>query len=394
MCDFFFASVARRRRSNGGRRGQSVSARVATRVADRQGVAVAPRRVPKNRRAPRRAPARLNADSAFVTKKRRSALRAPRRAERPRAFETRSERVDDAVRRRSSGAARARAGPRGQSGGSTKDEGACVASRRTSFACMGACAMVAPSQILGACVVSWDANVRVVGHARDARGREPWTRGGRPGGARGTLSRGRAARARRMAGGGRSDTTCSRGRSSYSRRVCKKKNTWQNLESRGDSLWANSHDGLRRDFRIFENVASARLARLAFLGELSASNARGEVPQSRVGRGSSARFTERGRRAWGAALAGRHGRVSPRRVLGEVRRRGARGARARVDRAGAGPESDERSLRGESPGGGGRGVGDARPGASARGRAVGHAHATSARQRDAPARARRALDAR
>ena len=31
--------------------------------------------------------------------------------------------------------------------------------------------MVAPSQILGACVVSWDANVRVVGHARDARGR-------------------------------------------------------------------------------------------------------------------------------------------------------------------------------------------------------------------------------
>ena len=148
-----------------------MSARVATRVADRQGVAVAPRRVPKNRRAPRRAPARLNADSAFVTKKRRSALRAPRRAERPRAFETRSERVDDAVRRRSGGAARAHAGPRGQSGGSTKDEGACVASRRTSFACMGACAMVAPSQILGACVVSWDANVRVVGHARDARGR-------------------------------------------------------------------------------------------------------------------------------------------------------------------------------------------------------------------------------
>ena len=64
---------------------------------------------------------------------------------------------------------------------------------------------------------------------------------------------------------------------------------------------------------------------------------------------SSARFTERGRRAWGAALAGRHGRVSPRRVFCEVRLRGARGARARVDRVGAAPESDERSLRVELP---------------------------------------------
>ena len=118
------------------------------------------------------------------------------------------------------------------------------------------------------------------------------------------------------------------------------------------------------------------------------------VSQSRAGRGSSARFTERGRRAWGAALAGRHGRVSPRRVFCEVRLRGARGARARVDRVGAAPESDERSLRVESAGGGGRGVGDARPGSSARGRAVGHGHAACARQRDAPARARRARDAR
>ena len=214
------------------------------------------------------------------------------------------------------------------------------------------------------------------GRGEDARGREPRTRGGRPGGARGTLSRGRAARARRMAGGARSDTTCSRGRSSYSRRVCKKKNTWQHLEKLGDSLGANSQDGLGGDFRK-RRLSTLGAPRL--LGELSASNARGEVSQSRAGRGSSARFTERGRRAWGAALAGRHGRVSPRRVLGEVRLRGARGARARVDRAGAGPESDERSIRGESPGGGGRGVGDARPGASARGRAVGHAHATSAR---------------
>ena len=96
----------------------------------------------------------------------------------------------------------------------------------------------------------------------------------------------------------------------------------------------------------------------------------------------------------GRGAAGRHGRVSPRRVFCEVRLRGARGARARVDRVGAAPESDERSLRVESAGGGGRGVGDARPGSSARGRAVGHGHAASARQRDAPARARRARDAR
>ena len=144
-----------------------MSARVATRVANRPGVAVAPRRVPKNRRAPRRARA---SQRGFRVRHKKTTLRSPRATT---CRETTSVRdaFGDAVGRRSSGAARARAGPRGRSGGSTKDEGACVASRRTSFACMGACAMVALSQILGACVVSWDANVRVVGHRGTRRGR-------------------------------------------------------------------------------------------------------------------------------------------------------------------------------------------------------------------------------
>lgn len=52
-----------------------------------------------------------------------------------------------------------------------------MAAGRTSFACMGACAMVAPCQILGASVVSLDATVRVVGHARDAEARAAGNRG-------------------------------------------------------------------------------------------------------------------------------------------------------------------------------------------------------------------------
>ena len=254
--------------------------------------------------------------------------------------------------------------------------------------------MVAPCQILGASVVSLDATVRVVGHARDAEARAAGNRG-RAAGVREAREGHSLAVVRRVRdewrAGRRSDVLAVVARSHASAR----KQTHRREGTYIPYLYGQTVTTVIIIWRAIRkrHLLSHQMALLAVSRSLSFEPAR-HVSQSRAGRGSSARLTERRRLApgWWSLIAMD---ASPRDLSLARSIFGALGGLVLASTALALLLSQTSArFAWRSAGGGGRGVGDARPGSSARGRAVGHGHAASARQRDAPARARRARDAR